>query len=246
MKHVEANIQIYFTREYSRFSNITGNRLLNNTKIKRMIRDIQAGFDMLRYCPIIVDKSMRVIDGQHRLHVARKVGSNIWYVIADDISLYEIAKLNSNTDKWSMTDFLNCYVTLKRSDYLTLNDFIKKHCISIGIALDLLEKGKAKSADKGAGKDRFRSGAFKVEHLSEAESLMELSARFQGFEFRKHRDFLSALLTLQGSDKCDLDFLHEKYESKPELLTFCRSPKEYLVALENVYNHGSKKRKVIY
>ena len=51
---------------------------------------------MLPFCPIIVDNTnARVIDGQlYRLWVARKLKSNIFYVISDEIPIQDVAKMN--------------------------------------------------------------------------------------------------------------------------------------------------------
>src|SRR3990167_9828888 len=107
MNHLESNIKIYFTRDYSIFKNIAGNRLLNENKINKIIYEIKNGLDVLSYCPIIVDEDMRVIDGQHRLYIARKLQSNIWYVISKKkLSILDIAKVNTNTERWKLKDFI--------------------------------------------------------------------------------------------------------------------------------------------
>lgn len=246
MKHNEANIKIYYTRDYSRFNNITGNRMLNEAKIKKLIQDIENGFDMLRYCPIIVDKEMNVIDGQHRLHVARKIKSNIWYVITDKISLYEIAKMNSNTDKWKAQDFLNAYVTLKNPDYIRLQEFVDEHGISLSVAILLLEKGQIKAGGVDKTKDRFQAGAFRVECWADAIELMDLLKNFSDFPERKKRPFLHALDILRRSELCDWYQLVRKYKAHSDLLVPCSDAKGYLKILEDIYNMHARERKVIY
>lgn len=82
MNHVESSIKIYFTREYSLFNMLQGNRELNNAKIKRIKFDIMGGLDVLRYCPILVIENKQtgrldIIDGQHRFWVAKEMKSKV-------------------------------------------------------------------------------------------------------------------------------------------------------------------------
>ena len=108
--HIESTIKVYVTKDWSLFGFKEGNRPLNKSKIKKIIADINGGSNLLKYCPIIVVPSgnkLTVIDGQHRLEVAKQLKTYIYYVIHDGMSLYEIAKMNSATEKWKPKDFIN-------------------------------------------------------------------------------------------------------------------------------------------
>ena len=76
MTHNESSIKIYHSKDYSLFRMINGNRQLDERKIKRIIKDISDGLDVLRYCPILVKVNgdqLDIIDGQHRYYVSRKL-----------------------------------------------------------------------------------------------------------------------------------------------------------------------------
>lgn len=248
MQHNEANTKIYFTRDYGVFKSVSGNRDLNPGKIKRIIHDIENGLDMLRYCPIIVDKDMNVIDGQHRLYVASKIKSNVWYVISDTLDLIDIARLNSNTEKWKAKDFLNCYVVKGIQDYMILENFVKKYEISIGIGFKLLMSGEITSTRQTHVKTKpaFERGEFKADCLEYATRLMDTVNLFSQFGKCKTRDFINAIHHLLQAGKADIGHLVKNFQSDPTALDRCDSTKDYMLALEQIYNYRKKERHIIF
>lgn len=247
MIHAEAVVKIYFTREYGRFKSILGNRDLSQSKIKRIISDIEDGLDMLKYCPIIVDKDMNVIDGQHRLFVAKSLQSNIWYVISETIDLIDIAKVNSNTDKWKPSDFLNCYLSQGNDHYRKLNEFLIKHNVSLSTALPLLMKGSIGA--HGASKEvriAFEKGEFKMKFENSASDLLLTAFKFKDFSGYKSRYFLDAIDNLLKAKKCNIPDLLKRFEKFPDPLNRCNSSKDFMIALEEIYNYKQHERKIIF
>ncbi len=245
--HLEATTKIYFTREYNRFKKIQGNRNLNLKKIDKIIADIQQGFNMLEYCPIIVDKEMNVIDGQHRLQVAMKIESNIWYVIADSKKLIEIAKLNTNTERWKPKDFINCYCEVGINDYKVLRDFLVKYKFPISLTLSLLESGKyVEGGVSDSATTRFENGQFKCKNLKNAEKLADLVHQYKDFTGFLRRNFIIALGMLIDGGKCDMKKLHTKFLKNQTPLFKCISVKGFMNGFEQIYNQNAQKREVIF
>ena len=165
MIHTESSIKIYHTNEYGRFRIIQGNRQLNESKINKIRSDIEDGIDFLKYCPIIVvenDGRLDIIDGQHRFYVAKQICSRVWYIIAQATSLYEIAKVNSNTEKWKDRDFINCYVQNGNEHYATLAKFREHTGFPVTICLKLLTKGTVSSG----GGTKLKEDTFRPAILS--------------------------------------------------------------------------------
>jgi hypothetical protein len=247
MQHNEATVKVYFTRDYGVFKSILGNRDLSQTKINRLINDIENGLDMLKYYPILVDRDMNVIDGQHRLYVARKIKSNIWYMISEPVELNDIAKINSNTEKWKYKDFLNCYVVKGVEDYIVLEGFLKENPIGIGTAAKLLMAGSVNSGNKNErASHAFQRGEFKVNYLQESIAIMAVVNLFESHKNFRTRSFISAIERMVKAGKCDVDVLVEKFEEKPEALDRCANAKDYMSALEHIYNYRSQTRKYIF
>lgn len=57
MQHKKSDVVVYESTEYAKFKFITGNRPINDNKIKRIMKDIENGNDMLKDYPIQVRPS---------------------------------------------------------------------------------------------------------------------------------------------------------------------------------------------
>lgn len=66
------------TKDYNIFKKHPNNREIFHANLEKIKRSIQIK-NLLEYRPIIVDKKMQVIDGQHRLEAARQLGVPIYY-----------------------------------------------------------------------------------------------------------------------------------------------------------------------
>jgi hypothetical protein len=244
--HVEALHKIYLTRDFKRFKNILGNRILNQAKIKRIAADIKAGCNMLPWCPIIVDEKMNVIDGQHRLAVAKAMNENIYYTIREQATLHEIARMNSNTERWKGSDFIHCYSSQGNAHYNGLKDFISQYHFPLGVAITLLSAGKIGQGGLTTEKEQFEKGQFKISHLPEATRLAEQVNKFKVHPAHNSRGFITAIQLLMNGQLCNFDHLLKKFEKDPAALPICSTHKEYLTALEALYNKDAKYRTTIF
>lgn len=247
--HVESSVKIFFTKQYDRFVRMKGNRVLNKIKINRIKRDIENGLDVLKYCPVIVsekDGKLEIIDGQHRYEVAKEMGSHVWYIIADELTLLEIAKVNSNTEKWKNKDYIHCYASQGNEHYQQLSDFMEKYGFPLSVSLALLTKGAILTDGGGDLKKVFQAGTFTVADLPTAINIAETVMRFEGFEAAKSRTFVVAICKVIESGQCPIDEVIEAYIDNKAKLEPQSSWKEYLGALEAIVNIGKKIRRVIY
>lgn len=248
MDHVESSVKVYFTTNYTIFKAIKGNRLLNESKINRIITDIKSGLDMLKYYPIVVDENMNVIDGQHRLFIAKKLKVNVYYIISKKINLNEIAKVNSNTEKWNNEDFINCYIVNGSKDYQILRDFKEQYLFPLSVCQNLLMFGDA-GGDGGKEdmKEVFQQGKFKVKFENKATELAERVLLFKNFPHHKSRTFIVAINKVITSGKCEIEEIAEKYaQQDASALKQQANYKGYLTNLEEVFNYKCSKRKVIF
>lgn len=240
---------IQTTEDYSLFETIVGNRNTSPTKIDRIVQDIKKGINLLPYCPIIVYKNaglLAIIDGQHRFAAAKKVESAIYFIVAHELSLFEIAMLNSRQDKWTKHDFLKCYIKLGVEDYVTLKWVMDNYHISISLGYDLLMMGKTGSSGSAVG-DKFTTGKFKVHFYEETLQLLALTNKlFDRYKFSRDRHLITAVQQLMQKGLCDFDQLEEKINSAPMLMVKQVSAKEYIYNIERVYNHKNQKRQVIF
>jgi len=251
MQHQESNLKIYFTNDYSRFKFLLGNRQLNDSKIKRIMKDIAEGIDVLRYNPIqVVERNGRleIADGQHRFYIARTLKRPVHYIVMEEsLQLHDIAKVNSNTEKWKTKDFINCYVEQGNENYQQLQDFMDSYGFSATTSIKLLQNGNpGTEAGLIKGAQDFQRGEFEVRFLDKALQIADTVCQFKSFKFYKERGFIIAIYRIMEAGKITIDELIQKYQKHPELLERQAGFKEYIFNLESIYNKGKQQRVVIF
>jgi hypothetical protein len=111
--------KILRTNNYSIFKTVDFNRNKNKKHIQAVIKIIKKE-NLLHLHPILVNNSMEVIDGQHRLEAAKELGLEIFY-IQSDLSYEHIlssnliqknASLNDVIKFYALKDAIPCYVFL--------------------------------------------------------------------------------------------------------------------------------------
>ena len=250
MKHETSEVIVYKTTDYNRFNFINGNRGLNQQKIKDIITDIEAGNDMLSAYPIHVQetsKGLDIPDGQHRFFISRKLKRPVYYIIiGQNKSMADIARVNSNVEKWKQRDFINCYITQGNKNYDRLQAFLEKYKINIGTSLRLLEFGHP--GVEGSSPDlnkKFQNGLFEVKKYDEAEQLAKDCLLFESFPFHTDRGFVIAIYRIKQAGKITLEELQQAYNKNPDKLEKNLSQKQYIFNLEQIVNIGKQKRIVI-
>ncbi|HMI62670.1 MAG TPA: hypothetical protein VK518_17255 [Puia sp.] len=251
LEHKESSVSVYHSREYSNFRMIEGNRELNEIKINKIMKDIEAGIDVLKYYPIQVREvgdRLHIIDGQHRFYIARKLGRVIHYILLqEDQSLYNIAVINSNTEKWKTRDFINCYVNLNNEHYKELDAFMKTYGLSATLCARLLTDGQPGYGGNGnQNMEDFQRGKFEVRNRDEAKKLADICTHFNDFKHAKSANFFHAIKKIVDAGKVDIWDVIKKYNSYKDELVKQLSWKEYISNLENIYNKSLRSRVIIY
>lgn len=252
MKHTPSKVIVYMSKDYRRFRFIEGNRNINQSKVDRTINEINSGNDILDESPVIVTengKFLDVKDGQHRVLISEELDRPVHYIIKkNELSLYNIAKINSNVEKWTARDFINCYIKAGNNNYKKLKDFHDEYGISIVVSITLLMAGTMKS-DGGAKHklvEQFQQGSFEVKHLKEAKMIAEICKSFEPFEGYTARPFIIAICKILDAEKCDMDLLIQKFKKTPQRLVLKHRWKEYLTLLQEIYNTGNSIQRPIY
>jgi hypothetical protein len=242
----ESATKINYTSEYGHFHFLRGNRDLNEGKINKIINSVNNGLNFFKYCPILVNDAMYIIDGQHRFVVCKKLKLPVYYVVVPNFSLRQIAEMNNNQSKWKTKDFMNCYIDadVNRADYKTLEEVSTEFKINLSVCISLLQFGKVHN---GGRSDAFRDGNFKVNHLSDARGLLTTSMDYEPFgaEFRQ-RSFLQCVEKLIASEKYDHAAVLKKFQKCALRIEKQSTMKEYLVHIEELYNYKNSIRQILY
>lgn len=126
------------TKDYSQFHMDSLNRNLNEKHARGLLEKLKQN-NQLTLEPILVDKNMKIIDGQHRFWALSQLGLPINYMIDSEISISDAAELNSNQRNWGVIDYVHVYANKGNINYqFLLRELSKYKTISqIGVIADV-------------------------------------------------------------------------------------------------------------
>ena len=122
------SIIVYETNDYDKFILLEENRKITvNRELERVILKR----NKLKYNPIIVSPDMEVIDGQHRLQIAKEHELIIYYIIDADPEVNDVHLLNVGNKNWSQEDHLHFFVKQGNVTYIFIDRMIKEYQVSL-------------------------------------------------------------------------------------------------------------------
>lgn len=228
--------QVFMTNDYNAFSNIDGNRDINQLHIKRLKESMETKYISV---PIIVNEKFQIIDGQHRFYSAKELNKPIYYIEVDGLGLMDVHRLNSNTKDWNADSFLNGYCKLGKKQYLLYKDFKERFGFGHNEIQALLSN---KTRMGGHKIQDFKDGNFVIVDLNQAtrnaEKITMCSKYYDGY---KRRSFVYAMLDLFARDDYNhLEFLN-KLSFQSVKLQDCTTVDQYLILIEEIYNYKRSK-----
>ncbi len=250
LTHHPSAVAVFKSPDYENFTMIKGNRPLNQKKIDRIIKEINAGNDILDISPIhvkLVDEKLAIMDGQHRFFIAKKLKRAVHYIIVpDQKTMHEIAVNNSNVEKWKQQDFINCYIQNGNEHYIKLQVFIDLYNFNIGTSVRLLSNGTP--GTEGTNQvltEIFEYGNFKVTHWDESVKIAEMCKLFAASPIYNDRSFVIAIYRIYKAGIVTIESVAEAFRKYPELLIKQVNYKNYIINLEQIANKNKQKRIVI-
>lgn len=234
-------MKIEKTTNYDKFRTIKGNRELNRTYLNKLTRSVEEN-NLLEANPIIVNERFQVLDGQHRLEVARRLEIPIFYVIVPTGSIKEIQMLNSNVRGWTMLNFLDSYIDRGNENYMLLKGFMEMTGLSLGIGILLLTGAQSRSRNGHKIIEDFKNGDFKITQAAFADRVAKdlgILSEFCEVGVCTDREFVAAL-TLAYSKGFRFEAILGKLKSSSIKLIFSKTRKGYIRQLEDVLSFKAK------
>lgn len=234
-------MQIYYTVELKIFKEVTANREVNKSHVKKLIAAIKKN-NLLRINPILVDRKMNVIDGQHRLEAARQLKEGIYYIIDEHISEADISTLNSNKSNWKPSDYVNYYSINKAVGFSLVTKLLNLYpWLNISACVALL-------SSSGSGRPaEIREGKIDVSNYNNAiEILPKIDALKDDFKFVTSGKFIRAFRKLIETGLYDHDHFLKKLEMNKRAFVQCATTKQYLEMIEEFYNKNLHEQHKIY
>jgi hypothetical protein len=122
------------TKEYSKFSYFDTNRkVTDNKKLEQAI--VKAGYIKK---PISVTKDFKIVDGQHRFAIAKKLGLTVPYVVDQYLTEADMIMLNTTANDWKPINYVENLAKNGNENYQILlkahNDYKISLVVLAGIA----------------------------------------------------------------------------------------------------------------
>ena len=238
--------KIQSTTDYGLFNSLMANRALSPVHLLNIARSLQVK-NLLHLNPIIVNEDYEVIDGQHRLAAAERLGIPIYYIKDKGITIADVRLLNTNVKGWGMGDFLETFIAEGRRDYQELVKFQKKHKLSLSTAVAMLSLN-IDSAYFGAPYKLFRNGEFKIVDKGLSEGFVEfykVVAKYTEENTYRDRDFIGALWQVYRNEEIKPEDFLERLPKFPQPIYRRAGVREYLRQFEDILNFNAKSRDYI-
>lgn len=175
---------IYQTTDYNKFRKLSGNRDVEEKRVKNIVKSIQKVGWISN--PIIVNKQLEIIDGQGRFEALKRLGLPIEYHIVDSVTLDGCRTMNSNQKGWATMDYVKSYAKSKVKDYQRVKEVMDY----FGVTFDTVMAAKGTKSASGGFYEKVREGNME---FSEADYI-NVCARLN-----IHRKYNDALIQYGGN-----------------------------------------------
>lgn len=242
------------TEDYNIFKLSPHNRELKERNINKLIRSLKAK-NLLRNRPILVDKEMNIVDGQHRLEAAKRLNIPIWYEVQEDLVPEDIIRLNDNAKMWENIDYLKFHVEKGNVEYIKLQSFITEHGLSLATAFAILGlkfSAKRKNSDGQFIPHPFKAGMFQfppainlaesVEILIKSKEIIDyIKPKLDGNnKYLEGPHFRRALYVFLSIRSVDFSVFMTKLPYRIDLIRPCSRLADFINILKQIYNFHNR------
>lgn len=129
---LESNV-IHSTTDYDIFKPLPlnrGNGKINERHLDRLRASVMEQ-NLLPVRPMIVTTDMMIIDGHHRLEVAKRLQLPIYYLVSDEVNYKSAMRLTQATTDWSTWAYVDVRAANGEPEFVKLKNFLDKNRITI-------------------------------------------------------------------------------------------------------------------
>lgn len=236
------------TNDYSIFKKHPSNRNIDKANLANIMNSLMIK-NLLKFRPIMIDTEMRVVDGQHRLEAARRLGIEVYYQVHKEAESDEIIILNVNHKNWVREDYLNYYISKGNVNYQKVKDYCNLHDIRIFDFLQIDPHYSLHKDKKGVkANDKFLLGTYVFPTGEDLETcnkivgnckkVMEKLSSYlvKRTSFVKTSNFRKALVAFVLKPDMELDLFLSKLEYKINALHASADRMGYIMQFVDIYN----------
>jgi hypothetical protein len=181
---------------------------------------------------------LKVKRGHHRLDYAQRLGLPVWYVVDDtDIDIFE---LEGGRQAWTASDFLAARTAAGNSDCAKVQEFRKRHGLTIGVAASLMG---GQSAGSGNMVRAIKNGTFRVaQDLSHAYAVVDVVSYCKtcGVDFATGAAFVSAVSMVLRVPEFDVAVFKHRVKLHGSNMHRRNTKEDYVDEIDAIYNYGAK------
>lgn len=201
--------------------------------------------NLLETRPILVNEKMEVLDGQHRLLAASKLGIEIYYRVEKSLNTEDLLLLNISKS-WRRCDYLNFFVKSGYPEYVKLKNFIFDMGLSLEIGMTLAEYS---SHSKGV--DMFKRGMLKfnpeesIDDLHKCKEIIEhLEIHLGKTKFLRSLKFWKSLVHVVTSDWFNEGLFKKNIVRLSSRLAPRVNKNDYITMLKEIHDYNSRVKKI--
>lgn len=231
------------TTDYSRFKFRKDNREIIPGNLRQIEKSILSQ-NLLPAKPILVNQDFEVIDGQHRLLVAKKLKLPIYFVVSSDLHDSTLIDLNRAQRQWTMQNYMDFHVANGNEEYIKLKKFWEFSELQFHQVLALFDVICRRSKQENpftAGQFHFPEDQFfyyelvkKVKIFIEYVKTLPITPK----SFINSKSFFRAIRIFLTRDDIDFDRFMKKMQRYWTKLRPEGSKEDYVNFFEKVYNMG--------
>ena len=241
------NGEIRRTTDYSIFQKMTGNRAVDEKRVRGLMESIKKiGWIGT---PIIVNERMEVIDGQGRLEALRRLEMPVDYIIIDGLSLDVCRTMNTHNVAWRTIDYVDSYANTGSPDYQRVRQLMMMYKVpleTLMLAVGTEASGKKYEQIKNGGL------VFDSEDYEAAIRKMEIYSKYYpafkhiGGQRRTKEKVIFYLIDYADKHPFDHDKMIAVIASADPYTMHAQNFDRLLESVQDAWNFGRKKNKMYF
>ena len=233
-KKQENNV-IYFTKDYSMFKTVKGNRAIDKGHVARLKREIQKKDLNL---PIFINENDEVVDGQHTLQARRELGKEVPYIRGPFEYEFDVSVMNENRKNWCITDYLQFHIENGKKEYQIVKSMIRQYSLPLECVLFLASGGYSVWRQT---RTAFKNGKFKIATLQRCNEIgADLMYMKNHFNIKLTRAFVTAYAVCKEHPEFRWERFKTALKSKSALLLRGTNTEDFVRVFEKIYNGNAK------
>jgi len=238
----DTGIRVYMTYDYEQFRPLKGNRDIDKTHIKRLIKSVtNAG---MLVAPIIVNNKGEIVDGLHRRDTAKATEAPLYFIIVDDYDIEEMKILNQCHKGWTGDSFLSLFSGLGNQEYIKLKKYKDEFKLSLSTCISICSDTATGSGGVARGAS-FRAGKFAFTNSKAYDIGNQLIEISEYFPLYKRKTFINAFIHCSRVKGFNFNEFISKLKLPANHMKFYGTVKEMREEIHRVYNYRRRDNKKI-